>query len=98
MILVQCKLIDYCETKDLILKYCGRTIIILENTLENDALVKNYERLHAPMHLIAIPCKTTETELEITQHLTKHNVNYKRSNQDIEILFINAKEARKEGN
>ena len=50
------------------------------------------------MHLIAIPCKTTEKELEITQHLTNHNVNYKRSNRDIEILFINAKEARKEGN
>jgi len=53
--------------------------------------------LKSPDHLIALSCADREEEERITSILIRNNVNFKRSNSDIEIMSINAKEAFYEG-
>ncbi len=91
LILDQGKVVDFGTKEELFTKYCGRAIIVIENNQQNKELVSGYRTLHAPNHLIALACDTTKVEEEITAKLIASNTNYKRSNNDIEIIYINAK-------
>lgn len=92
LILDQGKVIDFGEKEELFQKYCGHAIIVIDNNEKNKLLTKKYEKLASPKHLIALACNTQEMESEITTVLILNDVNYKRSNNDIEMIFINAKE------
>ena len=85
-------MIDFGDKDMLFHKYCGRAIIVIENNEKNRLLTKDYVKLASPNHLIALSCNTQEIETEISALLIENNVNYKRSNNDIEMIFINAKE------
>ena len=74
-------------------KYCGKAVFILDNSLKNQKLLASYERLEAPAHLLALSCNDAEKERELTELFIQNNVNYKRSNQDIEMIYVNAKAA-----
>lgn len=91
LILDKGKVIDYGRTEELFHKYCGRAVVILDNSPENAVLVKDYKKLDSPAHLIVLSCDSEETERELAHLLLTHNVNYKRSNRDIEILYVNAR-------
>lgn len=93
LILNQGRVIDYGDTDMLFHKYCGRAIILIENNAENKALTEQYVKLAAPEHLLALSCNNGELEAEITAKLIQNNINYKRSNKDIEMVFINAKQS-----
>ena len=60
----------------------------------DEKLLSGFRRLAAPAHLIALSCESAETERKITDLLQENDVNYKRSNNDIEILYTNAKAAK----
>lgn len=92
LILEQGKVIAFGDKEELFKKYCGRAIIVIDNNEKNELLTKNYAKLAAPKHLIALACNTQELESEITALFIQNNVNYKRSNHDIEMIFMNAKE------
>ena len=68
-------------------------MLVIDYSKDNERLTENYKKLASPAHLIAISCESEEQEREITEVLLKKNINYKRSNSDIEIMYINAKEA-----
>jgi ABC-2 type transport system ATP-binding protein len=51
----------------------------------------NFPKIHAPKHLIAISCLNDDVEKEVVAVLINENINFKRSNNDIEIMSINAK-------
>ena len=53
--------------------------------------MKDFPRLISPEHLIAVPCSTMEDEQKVSECLIRNNVNFKRSNNDIELMYINAK-------
>jgi len=91
LILDQGKVVDFGDKDELFRKYCGRALIVIENSDRNQQLMADYKMLAAPSHLIAIACETQEVETEITKKLIQNNINYKRSNNDIEMTFINAK-------
>lgn len=91
LILDQGKVVDFGDKDELFKKYCGRAIIVIDNNEKNRELTKFYKKLIAPAHLIALSCDSMEVEEEITPLLIKHDVNFKRSNNDIEMIFINAK-------
>lgn len=91
LILDKGKVIAYGKTEELFRKYCGRAVIILDNTPENEILVKNHKRLESPDHLIALSCGSESDERDLTSKLLTHSKSYKRSSRDIEILSINAK-------
>ena len=101
LILDKGKVIAYGKKEELFRKYCGNGIFILENSEENRKLAENFSRIKAPENLLAVSCKKKEEEKKLIQLLVEEDVNFKRSNNDIEIMFINAKEhyykSRKEG-
>ncbi len=91
LILDQGHVIDFGKKDDLFRKYCGRAIIVIENSEKNVKLFAKYEKLASPAHLLALSCESWEKEQELTNLLLKNDVNYKRSNNDIEMIYINAK-------
>ena len=93
LILDKGRVIDYGKKDELFHKYCGRSVLVIDYSKDNERLTENYKKLASPAHLIAISCESEEQEREITEVLLKKNINYKRSNSDIEIMYINAKEA-----
>lgn len=91
LILEKGQVVDFGKRDELFQKYCGNAIVILENTDFNQQLTKDLSKLDAPSHLLAISCKESEEERRVISLLMQHNVNFKRSNNDIEIMSINAK-------
>ncbi len=91
LILEDGKVVDFGKKEELFWKYCGKTIIILDNTEKNQQLVSPFEKLIAPAHLIAVSCQEEGTEERLVKLLGTEDINYKRSNCDIEIMSINAK-------
>lgn len=80
---------------ELFTKYCGYSTIIIDNTPEHQAIFTAFDRLEAPEHLLAFACKNLDEEAAVVDVCIRHNVNFKRSNNDIEIMTMNAK--KKEG-
>ena len=91
LILEQGKLVDYGDKKELFHKYCGKSIIITDNQEKNRVLLKDFPKLASPEHLIAVSCSTVENEKIVVGCLIQNNVNFKRSNNDIEMMYMNAK-------
>lgn len=91
LILDRGQVVDFGRKDELFRKYCGRAVIVVSHTEKNERLLSECKRLCAPAHLIAIACESEETEKTVTELLRKNDVNYKRSNNDIEILYTNAK-------
>jgi len=91
LILDNGKVVDFGSKETLFKKYCGKSTITIENNTRNEELTKNLPKIKAPEHLIAISCTSEDKELEIVKLLIDSNINFKRSNNDIEIMSINAK-------
>ncbi len=91
LILDNGQVIDYGGREELFRRYCGRAVIITGNTERNMTLLSGFEKLASPAHLIALSCESEEKENRIVRLLLEHDINYKRSNNDIEMLYINAK-------
>ncbi len=93
LILDKGQVIAFGRKDELFRKYCGRAVIVLDNTDENRRLLTPYRsrQLASPEHLLAYSCDTREVEEALTSLLLENNVNYKRSNSDIEMIYINAK-------
>ena len=91
LILDHGRVVDYGRKEALFHKYCGRAVIILKYTAETEALLKAYDKLASPAHLLVLSCETQEKEREITSLLLAHNVDYTRSTTDIEMIYTNAK-------
>ncbi|MGM9986100.1 MAG: ATP-binding cassette domain-containing protein [Bacillaceae bacterium] len=91
LILEKGKVVDFGAKEELFHTYCGNAIITVDNNEKNQQLTATFPKLKAPNHLIALSCKNREIEEEITSLLIENNVNFKRSNNDIEIMSINAK-------
>lgn len=85
------KVVDFGVKEELFKKYCGSSVIIVQNNIIEDKLTKDFTRIEAPENLIAISCQSKENELEIVNFLALNNINFKRSNNDIEIMVMNAK-------
>lgn len=96
LILDKGQVVDYGRKDELFRKYCGRAVIVVNHSRENEKLLSGFCRLCAPAHLIAVSCESQETEKAVAGLLQEHDVNYKRSNNDIEILYTNAKAARQQ--
>lgn len=92
LVLDQGRVIAYGGKDELFHTYCGRVIYVIENQEENRRLVKGFRLIKAPEHLLAISAGSREEEERITSVFLQHDVNYKRSHSDIELMFMNAKE------
>ncbi|TGY42802.1 ABC transporter ATP-binding protein [Clostridium sartagoforme] len=91
LILEKGRVVDFGDKKELFRKYCGKSIIILANNDKNLEITKNFRKIKSPDHLIAVSCMSIEEELEVSKLLIENDISFKRSNSDIEIMSINAK-------
>jgi ABC-2 type transport system ATP-binding protein len=91
LILEEGQVVDFGYKDALFHTYCGKTVITIENNERNEQLAKKLIKIKAPSHLIALSCPNNEIEKEITDLLIREDINFKRSNNDIEIMSINAK-------
>jgi ABC-2 type transport system ATP-binding protein len=91
LILEEGHVVDYGDKDELFFKYCGKTVITIDNNPKNEKLTADMPKIKAPGHLIALSCHNNQSEEEITSMLIKEDVNFKRSNNDIGIMSINAK-------
>ncbi|GAA0824271.1 ATP-binding cassette domain-containing protein [Clostridium tertium] len=91
LILEKGRVIDFGNKEELFKKYCGKSIIILANTKENVEITKGFRKIKSPKHLIAVSCLSIEEEIEVSKILIEKDISFKRSNSDIEIMSINAK-------
>ena len=96
LILEKGKVVAFGQKDELFRRYCGNAIVVMERNEKNEKLTSGYKRLKSPAHLIALSCNDSEEETVLTRKLISENVNYKRSNNDIEMTFINAKEQLRE--
>lgn len=92
LILDQGKVIDYGYREELFHKYCKRAVIVMDADEKNRKLTEGCHKLAAPAHLIMLSCAGEEEEQEVISRLISHNVNFKRSNHDIESIYMNAKQ------
>ena len=79
--------VDFGGTDELFLKYCGKSIMTIENTEFNRSLTANFKTIESPRHLLSFSCLDGTAETELPPYLSKNNVNYRRSNRDIESIF-----------
>lgn len=91
LILEKGRVVDFGDKEELFRKYCGKSIIILANNDKNLEITKNFKKIKSPDHLIAVSCISIEEELEVSKLLIENDISFKRSNSDIEIMSINAK-------
>ena len=92
LLLDEGKVIEYGDRQELFRKYCGRTILICDNTPANRQLTSPFPILKSAEHSIAVKCVDEQTEAAAVKVLQAANVDYIRSSDDIEIMSINAKE------
>lgn len=92
LLLDQGKVVAFGKTRELFQTYCGNAIFILDNNRHNADLTKEFCALKAPNHLIALSCRDREEERRLVGILIDNQVNFKRSDSDIEIMSINARE------
>ena len=93
LILDKGRVIAYGRVEELFRRYCGDSIFVLENSEKNKALTSGFRTLKSPAHLLALSCQSQQEEQDIASLLINNNVNFKRSNTDIEIMSINANAA-----
>jgi len=91
LILEEGQVVDFGNTEELFRTYCGKTVITIDNNEKNESLTTRFAKLEAPNHLIALSCQSNQIEEEIATLLIHEDINFKRSNNDIEIMSINAK-------
>lgn len=85
------KVVDYGSKEELFLKYCGKSIVIFEETDETRKIAEGYRALVAAPGHIGVSCSDHEEEESIIKKLINANINYRRSDNDIEVMTLNAK-------
>lgn len=97
------QVVDYGSKEFLFKKYCGASVLTFPISTQGSAIAANHDLIIAPNGQIAIRCQSPEEELSVTAKLVAANINYQRTNHDIELISLNAlarqnerKEERKE--
>ncbi len=91
LILDHGKVIDFGDKQKLFRKYCGKSVITMDRNEKNESLITGFSKIDTPAHLLGISCRSEEEEEQIATILIQNDVNFKRSNHDIELLYTNAK-------
>ena len=90
LLLEKGEIVCFGDKRKLFEKYCGKGIYILNKNEKSLELFKDFKTLAAPEHLLVISSNDIETDKEIVKRLIAENLNYKYSNNDIEIMSFNA--------
>lgn len=78
--------------EDLFKTYCGYSVITVDDNSLTQDIFGEYRQLKAPSQVLALACSNQADERDIVNRCIQANINYKRRNNDIEIMTLNAKE------
>lgn len=87
--------VDYGKKEELFKKYCGESVVVFKEGDKAEEIANEHNRIYAPSGSIAVSCKNKDEEVSVCSKLTAADINFRRSNNDIEIMTINAKMRRK---
>lgn len=85
------KVVDFGDKDELFRKYCGNSIIIFPEKFSRKELVLGHKRIKGPKDSVVLSCENSQEEIDIIKKLSANNINFVRSNKDIEVMTINAK-------
>ncbi|MDY6038285.1 MAG: ABC transporter ATP-binding protein [Eubacterium sp.] len=88
------RVIDYGNKEELFEKYCGKSVVIFKENQRAEEIANLHNRIYAPAGKIAVSCKNIGEEVDVCSNLSEADINFRRSNNDIEIMTINAKMRR----
>jgi len=89
LILSQGKVVAYGNTRELFRRYCGESVLILKDTPEMSAAVRGRRAIRFA-DTVAVCCADAEEEILLASSLIRKNINFKRSDCDIELLYQSA--------
>ncbi len=89
----QGRVLAFDRKESLFQRFCGKAVVLCESTEGTRAMSRSYRTIFAPEGMIAFSCDSPEIEQRICKELSELNLNFRRSNDDIEIMTINAKQA-----
>jgi ABC-2 type transport system ATP-binding protein len=86
------KVVDFGKTEDLFRKYCGETLIVVEDASvgENFAKIKQTfakNQIPTAKNATAFSCTNLAEENKIVAELSRNNIDFRRTSDDIESLF-----------
>lgn len=90
LILDQGKVVAFGLRKVLFERYCGHSVITFKTADVDPSFLRQFKTLKAPGEATALSCASKEAEMQIIQYLNQQQVNFKRSDSDVEILVMNA--------
>lgn len=85
------RIVAFGRLEELFSQYCGYSVITVEDTPVTKTFFGEYRQLKAPSQVLALACHNQEDERKIVNLCIQSNINYKRRNNDIEIMTLNAK-------
>lgn len=91
------RVVDYGSKEELFQKYCGKSVVVFKDSPEAVRIAENYNKIKSSVGYTCISCKDTREEESVIKKLIHSNINYRRSDNDIEIMTLNAKGYFKRG-
>lgn len=91
LLLEKGEVVCYGSPQELFQKYCGKAVYIISKEQGEQLDLSEFYQLEAPEHLIAIAAKSESEEEAIVRYLINNHVNFKRSEQDVELFTYNAR-------
>ncbi|QIK70817.1 ABC transporter ATP-binding protein [Erysipelothrix sp. HDW6C] len=90
LILNQGKVVAYGHRDELFRHYCGHSVITFKARPEEMSFIGDFKTILAPNDTTAIACASKEEEMRVIAYLNTQEINFKRSDNDVEILTMNA--------
>lgn len=93
LLLEKGQVVAFGDKADLFQQFCGYRVVVIERTPANVELVTDFRQIASPDHEIALSVSSASEEQALVERLIAHDVNYRRTSNDIELMTINAKAA-----
>lgn len=91
VLLDQGKLVAYGDKLDLFQKYCGKRVVMIGDRPGHQEVIASYQQILGPEGVLAISVNSDQEEMALIEKLVVHNIDYRRTSLDIELMTINAK-------
>lgn len=88
LILDNGRVVDYGKVDDLFKKYVGHCAIVVSNINKDD--INNFHMIKAPDNKVAFRCDNIDEEKKICEYLIKNQLNFGRTDKNIELIHLNA--------
>ncbi|WP_124059285.1 ATP-binding cassette domain-containing protein [Vaginisenegalia massiliensis] len=90
------QVVAYGDKQALFQKYCGRRVVLIDRTPNNEQVVQSHPQIVSASHQIAMPVNSIQEESELIQSLILAGIDYQCTSHDIELMTLNAKAAYKQ--